>query len=52
MVTHREALSSVVVASMAGTAKFMWIFTLKIAHQIDGGDDFYSVCMRYSLRVC
>jgi hypothetical protein len=53
MDVHREvALSVVVVTSMAGTMKFMRIFTLKIAWRFDGGDGFCSVCMRYSLRVC
>jgi hypothetical protein len=52
MDARREvALFGVVVASMAGTTKFMWIFTLKIAQRFDGGDGFCSVCIRYSLRV-
>jgi hypothetical protein len=31
---------------------FMWILTLKIAWRFDGGDNFCSVYMRYSLSVC
>jgi hypothetical protein len=47
MDTRREvALVDVVLAS--GTTKFMWKFILKIARWFDGGDDFYSMCMRYS----
>jgi hypothetical protein len=45
------ALSDVVVASTAGTTKFMRIFTLKIAWRFDGGDGFYGMCMRYSLSI-
>jgi hypothetical protein len=49
---HMEvALSGVMVSSTAGTTKFMRIFTLKIARWVDGADDFYSICMRSSLRV-
>jgi hypothetical protein len=46
------AMSGVVVASMAGSTKFMRIFTLKISRRFDGGDGFCSMCMRYLLRVC
>jgi hypothetical protein len=50
---HREeALFGAMVASLAGSAKFMWILTLKIAWRFDGGDNFRSVYMRYSLSVC
>jgi hypothetical protein len=45
------ALFGAMVAPMAGTTRFMRILTLKIARRFDGGDGFYSVCMRYSLRV-
>jgi hypothetical protein len=41
-------LSDVMVALMVGTIKFMWIFTMKIARWFDEGDNFYSVCIRYS----
>jgi hypothetical protein len=34
------------------TTRFMQIFIVKIARRFDGGDGFYSVCMRYSLSVC
>jgi hypothetical protein len=27
------------------------IFIMNIAHRFDGGDGFYSMCVRYSLRV-
>jgi hypothetical protein len=50
-VSREVALSSIVVASMAGTTKLMRIFTLKIAWRFDGGNGFCGVCMRYSLRV-
>ena len=46
------ALSDVVVTSSAGSAKFMQISTLKIARWSDGGDGFFSVYTRCSLRVC
>jgi hypothetical protein len=38
-----EALSGTMVASSAGSAKFMRILTLKIAWKFDGGDDLCSV---------
>jgi hypothetical protein len=46
------ALSSVVASSAAGTTKIVQIFILKITRRFDGGDGFYSMCMRYWLRVC
>ena len=46
------APSGVVVASTAGLAKDMRIFDLRITRWFDGGDDFVSVCIRCSLRVC
>jgi hypothetical protein len=45
------ALFGAMAASMAGTIEFMQIFIPKIARRFDGGDGFYSVCMRHSLRV-
>jgi hypothetical protein len=49
---HREeALFGAMVASSAGSTKFMWILTLKIAWRFDGGVNFCSVYMRYSLSV-
>jgi hypothetical protein len=45
-----EALSCVMVTSTAGTMKIMLIFILRIARRFDGGDGFYFVCMRCSLR--
>ena len=47
-----EVLSGVVVASSAGLVKTIWILTMKIARRFDGGDNFYSVYTRCSLRVC
>jgi hypothetical protein len=46
------ALSVVVAASTTGTMKIMQIFILKIDRRFDGGDGFWVVCMRCSLRVC
>jgi hypothetical protein len=51
-VRSEEALSGAMVASSAGWTKFMWILTMKISWRFDGGDDFCSVYMRYSLSVC
>jgi hypothetical protein len=45
-----EALSGVMVTSMAGTTKIMLIFILGIARWFDGGDGFYIVCMRCSVK--
>ena len=46
------ALSGIVVASSAGSTKFMRISTLKIARRFEGGGGFCSVYVRCSLRVC
>ena len=54
MVDSRRAvvLSDVVVTSSTRSAKFMQISTLKIVRWSDGGDGFFSVYTRCSLRVC
>jgi hypothetical protein len=50
---REEASSSAIVVSSAGSTKFLWILTLKIARRFVGGDDIYSVYMRRTrLRVC
>jgi hypothetical protein len=47
---HREEVpSGVMVASSAGSTKFMRILTMKIARRFDGGDDICSMCIRCSL---
>jgi hypothetical protein len=51
-VRRKEAPSGTMVASSAGSTKFMRIFTMKIAWRFGGGDDLCSVYMRYSLSVC
>jgi hypothetical protein len=51
-VRREEAPSGAMVASSAGSAKFMRILTMKIAWRFDGSDDFCSVYMRCSLSVC
>jgi hypothetical protein len=45
-----EALSGVMVTSMAGKTEIILIFILRIAWWFEGGDGFYSVHMRCSLR--
>jgi hypothetical protein len=45
-----EALSGVMVTLTAGKTKIILIFILKIAWRFEGGDGFYSVHMRCSLR--
>jgi hypothetical protein len=47
-----EASSGSMVVSLAGLKKFMHILTVKMGRWFDGSDDFYSVYMRCSLRVC
>jgi hypothetical protein len=49
---REEALSGTMVAPSAGSTKFMRMITLKIAQWLDGSDDFCSVYIRYSLKVC
>jgi hypothetical protein len=50
--SREEAPSGAMVASSAGSAKFMRILTMKIARWFNGCDDFYGVYTRCSLRVC
>jgi hypothetical protein len=50
---REEAPSGAIVVSSAGSTKFMWILTLKIAWRFVGDDDICSVYMRRTrLRVC
>jgi hypothetical protein len=48
---REEAPSGAMVASLAGSTKFIWILLLETAQWFDSGDDFCSVYTRCLLRV-